>query len=152
MGIYIQVKDTLEHLLKGFPCHSPIPKPMHSNVLKSSKIHVLKNRDIPNSRHIKGKPIHGPKGIRNRHHIVNYIIVRLRLRQRNRYRSRVDESIRMIRRSHEPAANVRRISGGGAVGATPGGESTENSFAVIETHVGNIPIIFFAEAAEDGAE
>lgn len=100
-------------------------------MLKSSKIHVLKNRDIPNSRHIKGKPIHGPKGIRDRHHIVNYIIIRLRLRQRDRYRSRVNKSIRMIRRAHEPAAKVRRVGGRGAVGAAPGGESTENSLAVV---------------------
>ena len=36
--------------------------------------------------------------------------------------------------------------------AVPGGEAVKNAFAMVKAHVCYIPVVFLADAAEDGAE
>ena len=110
-------------------------------IQKSWQINILKNRHIPNPSHIERKPIHRPKSPRNRHHIIHNIIIRLRLRQRDR--SRINETI-----VARPATSIDA-----QIGIAPCfRESVQDSLAVVQTHVGQVPVFFFSYAAEDVAE
>lgn len=109
------------------------------------EIDVLKDRYIPNSRHVKGEAIHGSKCPRDGHHIVHDIVVGLRFRERDRERDGcwIHDTIVVL--------TGRRVEGQ-VCGASVGGEAIEDAFAVIEAHVGDIPVFFFSDAAQDAPE
>lgn len=98
----------------------------------------MKDRNIPNPRHIEWEAIHGAERPGDRHHIVDNIVIRLRLGQR--YRRRIDQSVIGLPDTVEALIGVVAVPR----------ESVEDVLAMVEAHVGDIPVFFLADAAQDG--
>lgn len=108
----------------------------------SRQINILKNRHIPDSSHIKGETVHGTKRPRDGHHIINYIIIRLRLGKRDR--SWVNQTGPVV--GSPVGVPIRQA------GAVPRlREAVEDPLAVVQTHVGEVPVFVFTDATENRA-
>ena len=105
----------------------------------SCQVHILENRDIPNTRHIEGETVHRSKCIRDRHHVINNVVVGLGLGQR--YRGGIDKPT-VCHGCSECLVHCR----------SGPGKPVHDAFTVIQTHVRYVPIFFFLDTTQNRAQ